>query len=260
MEKELLKQLKYSNLEEFGRALELVETAPEGQYYDVGNFVRLIRLFQNNDMDLLVPITGFKGTGKTTLALLIARTYLKLYYPQIDFVKKLEDFVVFTAEGIKKNILDEEKEYLPLVADEAVMFMLGEDWGKTQSRELKKIFTQARIKHRVIFPCIPEFWWIDSKYREGMVLFWIHVVARGKALVFTPDIKIGSIDKWHRKEFERVTGINIFSSPEKIINIYRHHPCFFDVMNFPKINQETYGKYMQLREEALIKTKEETEG
>jgi hypothetical protein len=207
-------------------------------------------------MDMIVGITGFKGVGKTTLALDLTYKYLTMFKPEIDFKNELHRFIAFDPEQIKNNLLNEE-DGLPLIADEAVQWMMAEDWAKAESRILKKLFTLARLKHRIVFVCIPEFFWIDRKYREDMILFWIHVVGRGMGVIFTLDTKIGAKDKWHREEFEKISSFNVFTPPEKIINIYRKHPCFFDGIKFNKIDENIYNKYLKLRNEALMKAGEE---
>jgi hypothetical protein len=224
----------------------------KGSYQDLGNFCMMIRKFQEQDMDLLIPITGYKGVGKSTLALQLARTYLRLYHPEINMTSELDKFVVFSAEGVKKNLL-EQPNGMPLIADEAALFMMAEDWAKLESRMMKKLFTLARIKHRIIFTCIPDFWWLDRKYREDMVLFWIHTISRGQSIIFTQDVKIGVDDKWHRKEFQKLvsTSLNVFTPPETLINIYRRVPCFFDVLTFPKGEQPLYERYLELRNMTL---------
>ena len=239
---------------------ELVEPQPllenvavgEGSYSTMHHFITMQRELQERDMDSVVPITGFKGLGKSTLGLQIAKHYLDEYYPDISFQKDMEKFVCYNNGDLYRNLM-EGTEMMPVVADEAVRFMMAEDWGKLENREMKKTFAQVRTKKRVILPCIPDFFWLDRKYREDMVYFWIHIVARGIAIIFTADMKVGVDDKWHRKEFQKLSGrITIFSPYEEVVKIYRKHPCFLDVFKFPKLEQDTYAKYLKLRTKKIF--------
>lgn len=223
------------------------------------NVVNLIKTLQNKDMDVVLPITGIKGIGKSSLALQITRVYLEKFFPNINLYHNLQNFLAFTTEQVYENLLNDEFENLPLVIDEAYRCMASEDWMKVESKTLKKIFAQIRVRHRAILACLPDFWWLDRKYREDMVHFWMHVIGRGVAILFTADLSIGIKDKWHRKEFEEVKSrsnlkkrIDIFTPTEKVLELYTRHPCYFDIVVFPKADEVVYQKYLRFRKEALI--------
>ncbi|RLE45207.1 hypothetical protein DRJ16_00075 [Candidatus Woesearchaeota archaeon] len=235
--------------------------AETGSYKNLRNFVGMLKKFQEKDMDLIIPITAPKGFGKSTLMLEIIRTYVEEFmgFKERQIVSRLHEFIAYDNEEVMKNILDMNKAYWPLGSDEAVWWMMAEDWAKAESKRMKKIIAQARDPfHRIILACIPDFWWIDKKYREDMIFFWLHIVGRGVAIIFTPDLKIGIKDKWHRKEFEKIKGtINIFTPPDKAVKLYSKHPCFMDVLKFPKCDKMLYDRYLKLKYEHTTKVEEE---
>ena len=236
---------------------------PEEEYYcyeNLDKFVDVLKGLQEKDMDVLIPVTGFKGVGKSTFALQLTRRYLQKYWnwqPEgvtFDtwFKRHLRDFIAYDNFDVM-NKIEKAADSQPLVCDEAVRFAMSEDWMKAESKELKKMFAQIRTKHLIIIFAIPEFWWIDRKYREDMTLFWAHIIQRGFAVVFTPDMKIGVKDKWHRDIFMKVNRpVNIFTPADAVLSYYRKHPCYWDEIKFPPLPQDIYAKYLTMRNEHVI--------
>lgn len=221
-----------------------------GSWKNLEKFVDLLREFQNQDMDLLIPIDGFKGSGKTTCGCVIIKKYLEKYMNE-NF--NPDKYIAYDNYEVQEKI-NNLPPFSPLLCDEAVRFALGEDWQKQESKELKKIFTQIRTKHLIIFFCIPNFFWLDKKYREDMSAFWVHTFSRGYALIFTPDLRIGVEDKWHRKEFEKkiTRPLNLFSNIENVLPFYRKHPCYWADLQFPKLEQPLYDRYLGLRDSKAL--------
>lgn len=219
-------------------------------YKELDNFVDLLRGFQELDMDLLIPITGFKGSGKTTNGMDIASKYLEKYGTEPFDPERHIAYDNFDVQ----NLIQHLPPYSPLLCDEAVRFAMGEDWQKGESKELKKKVTQIRTKHLIILFCIPEFWWLDKKYREDLTVFWIHCFCRGYSLVFTPDLRLGVEDHWHRKEFQKgvTRSINIFTPINEILPYYRKHPCYWSDLSFYKINERIYSKYLRIRDQKAL--------
>lgn len=220
----------------------------EKPYANLSNLSSLIKNWLQKDLDVVIAVTGPKGVGKSTLALQIAR--------RISDNFNVERHVAYTFEDIV-NRFDELNEFEPLVIDEAVNTMMSEDWNTFQSKYLKKLFAKIRVKHLAIILCIPNFFWLDKKYREDMVNMWIHVIRRGLGVIFLPNLSI-SEDKWDKKWFEKHNiRFSYFTKMEKVVDKLKRHPCFFDFVSYPKLPQEIEDKYKTLRREAIFKQSEE---
>jgi len=131
--------------------------------------------------------------------------------------------------------------------DEAVNFASGMEHQKTESKELKKLFTVIRPKRFWIFFNIPEVSWIDSKYREAMSSFWLRMIERGVGVLFEKD-KGEAQEKYHMKELQKIMGaVKYFTPMEKIRRSIMKHPCYFDTFKFPEIDPIVYDNYEMVR-------------
>lgn len=219
-----------------------------GAYKTLNEFTKLEKVIvQEQDMDFLCAVSGFKGLGKTTFSVQAARRYLENF---CNTKFNLTANMAYDNDEVMQKTLD-LKEYHTLVCDEAVRFAMAEDWMQSESKDLKRMFAQIRTKHLVYFFNIPEFWWLDKKYREDMTTCWVHIIKRGIAAVFFPDLTPGVIDRWHRKElltiFEK-RPLSFFTiNIEHVVRSLHQHPCFWDVIAYPQLPQDMYASYLELR-------------
>ncbi|MDX1373465.1 MAG: hypothetical protein R3321_13410, partial [Nitrososphaeraceae archaeon] len=185
--------------------------------------VKYFRKMQLTDFDIFCPITGKKGFGKSSKSISLARKFVQMYgkfclkckneffepiklcpkcnsetIKQLPF--KLSKYLAYDNEDVKR-LIHTLPPYAPLIADEAARFAMGEDWAKSENKDMKKLMAQIRTKHLVMFFNIPKFKWMDSKYRDDMATIWIRVVKRGVALIFHPDLAEVD-DSWHLKELQ----------------------------------------------------------
>ena len=137
--------------------------------------------------------------------------------------------------------------YSPIIADEAVKFAAGMNHNKSESKELKELFTVIRPKRFWFFFCIPEFQWIDSKYRESMSNFWLRMIERGTGILFEKD-KGEAKEKYHMKEMQKRMGVvKYFTSMDKIKRSLKRHPCYFDTFHFKGLPNRIYDNYEMVR-------------
>ena len=136
-----------------------------------------------------------------------------------------------------------------MIIDEAVNVMMGEDWGKRENKDLKKIFTKMRTRHLCVFANIPDFWWLDAKYRENMVTFWTHVYQRGWTALSYPSLVPGIKDRWFRDYFLKTqTRISYLTPKDVSEGMMRKYPCYQDIIYYPKVPDKIYSKYRELRD------------
>jgi hypothetical protein len=214
-----------------------------------------------NDFDVIAAVTGPKGVGKSSLAIQISRKILefqdKKFEPERHIAYLYEDVI---------NKIDELDEYEPLIIDEAVNVMMSEDWNKIESKYLKKVFAKLRVRHLIVFLCIPEFSWLDKKYREGMVNYWLFVPTRGFFILFTPKVFTAKEDKWELDRLENLLkGINysdILKKKELTKNLESRIaslPTHLTLGAFEAVPKDIYEKYLELRKAAIDKSSEQGE-
>jgi hypothetical protein len=212
------------------------------------------------DFDVVAAVTGPKGVGKSSLAIQISRKILELQGKKFE----PERHVAYLYEDVidKINELDEHE---PLIIDEAVNVMMSEDWNKIESKYLKKVFAKLRVRHLIVFLCIPEFSWLDKKYREGMVNFWLFVPTRGVFILFTPKVFTAKEDKWNLDKIEGVfKGLGYLDVVEgKYISkdILQKVGLIGNSISgtFEPVPKEIYEKYLELRKAAIEKSYEQGE-
>jgi hypothetical protein len=228
---------------------------------EVTKVAKLFLLTTLEDFDVLAAVTGPKGVGKSSLAIQISRKILEFQDKEFE----PERHVAYLYEDVV-NKIDELDEHEPLIIDEAVNVMMSEDWNKIESKYLKKVFAKLRVRHLIVFLCIPEFTWLDKKYREGMVNFWLFVPTRGFFILFTPKIFTAKEDKWELDRLENILkGINysdILKEKELTKNLESRIstlPTHLTLGAFEEVPKEIYKKYLELRKAAIEKSSEQGE-
>jgi hypothetical protein len=228
---------------------------------EITKVAKLFLLTTLEDFDVLAAVTGPKGVGKSSLAIQISRKILEFQDKEFE----PERHVAYLYEDVidKINELDEHE---PLIIDEAVNVMMSEDWNKIESKYLKKVFAKLRVRHLIVFLCIPEFSWLDKKYREGMVNFWLFVPTRGFFILFTPKIFTAKEDKWELDRLENILkGMNysdIVKEKELTKNLESRIatlPTHLTLGAFEPVPKEIYEKYLELRKAAIEKSSEQGE-
>jgi hypothetical protein len=268
------------------------------EYTKVYQFIKYIRYVQEQDLDTLIGISGRKGTGKSNLNLLINIEYLRRYglfcpkcehqwiitkkvcgrnppyfekcpkcknpskYAQPFKIYSLNKYVAWDNEDVVKKIHELEA-YSPICCDEGVRFAMGEDWNVKENKNLKKLVAQCRPKHLIMIINIPKFAWMDKKYRNDMITFWIRIIRRGLAVILEPDLGIGD-DAFMLKEFDKLLGSYFHRTPladlkKKCINLYNRHPPTFDFFGIPPIPKKLYEKYLVMRNKAVFEKKKKEE-
>jgi len=182
---------------------------------------------------------------------------------RIQKVKKFNfnRYLAYDNEEVRRLIL-ELPPYSPILCDEGVRFMMGEDWNKSDSKEMKKLFAQMRTKHLLLFVAVPRFGWVDSKYRNDMTTFWIRVIKRGSALLMIPN-QGETDDPWNLKTFKTMLGDYSFFTSEqqlkmKMEKLRRKHPCVYDYFQIPKVPDNIYADYLVARNKKAFQSSSES--
>lgn len=200
------------------------------------------------DRDFIFTINGPRGVGKSTLGAGYAKTYFENCLG-LPFTKtKLKQSLVKPQE-IQEEILNPEHEFWPIVLDEAVMSAYVGDYAKSDVKDLVKLFTICRDKHRPICLISPGADDITTRLRNFAV-YRLSVKARGIAVLFTKDLsEAASKDPFHLEAMPKYEGVYDENTPvSDIVKRLRKHPCFKDVIDFPPLPKEVEGWYKEQRE------------
>lgn len=225
----------------------------KGSYQDLNKVIELCRVWLGQDMDLLAGISAFKGLGKSTLTLGFLKRWIELILkrnmiPSEDLVK----YIIYDNDELYVKPYEVEP-YSVIICDEAVRFAMGEDWNLSENRQIKKLITQIRTKHLVIFFNIPDFFWLDRKYRETLSTFRINIIARGSGVMYLPDLRDGIPDRWHKKYFkDKVKPYNYFTPPNEVLKSLRRHPCYYMDFSFPPCPKNIYDQYLKIRDSRVF--------
>ena len=222
------------------------------------------------DSDVIVAVTGMRGSGKSTFDIQITRKYLERHLKENFTISDLNKYVGYNNDDVFKKIYSLPK-FNPLIGDEAIRFIWSRDWNRSPNKELIRLTTQIRTKKLLFFLNIPKITWMDSSFREAMVDIWVWTWAtlnkegekESYAFVFQRDENQGEGDSWHLAKLrdmqrrKKKSIIGKFSDVDNILKMIKKHPCFFDAFKFPKLPQEMYDAYQKIRDERAFEKESE---
>lgn len=220
---------------------------PDNFNYGYRKFKEFVKMmFHRNlaDYDSMIVLTAVKGTGKSSMALMLAREWCKIMGVRLSLKKN----IVFSNKQLI-NAIDTLPPYSVIVCDEAVNFCLSSEWAKSENKELKKKLAQVRTKHFFFILCFPmKIQKIEKTYLDSFVNYWIEIPFRGQAIVFTRDNNPVN-DSWRLKDFNMVGNYNDFTNSEAITAALKKHPNFWSDMRIPPCPPLLYERYKnQVRE------------
>lgn len=268
-------------------------------YEKIKQFVISCRVMQESELDVLTIVSSPKGFGKSSLIINAGNIYVQffglrclscshiwmytgnalitsgkdytvkpnLFEPcpvcgcqsigrvdEIDFKR----YLAYDNEDVKELIYTLPA-FSPLLPDEGVRFLMGEDWMLTENKELKKLFAQMRTKRLLVFTNIPKFKWLDSKYRNDMTTFWIRILQRGLVILMQPDLGEDD-DPWHMKEFQKKLKSYFYFTPREVLlkraeDLKKNVPTVFDYFFVPKVPEHIYQKYLEARDAKVFERK-----
>jgi len=227
----------------------------EGAYKKMHDFLKFLRSFQINNFDCMIPVSSPKGFGKSTTCIQLAKRFMEKYHDK-DF--SFNRNVAYSNADVTEKLGKMEK-YEVLVCDEALDFAQASDWNKRESKQLKKIFGKIRTKHLIVFFAIPNFWWLDAKYRETFSTFRLHQIDRGYVIVYRPNLADGIVDRWDKKFFENVRFHSYGSKLNQALRTYRKHPSYYGEFAIPKLPDPLYENYQKVRDQNIFDNEDETD-
>lgn len=190
-------------------------------------------------------VNGFvvSNTGKSSAAIMLARYWCLLLGIRFDPKKHI---AYTNADVINK--IEALPKFHPIICDESVRFASAEDWAKKEGKVLKKKLAQVRTKHLLYILCFPlKVQKLEKNYLESFTNYWIDLFGRGIGAIYIKD-KNPSMDSWRVKDFDKVGSYTEFTDTEKIAQMLKNHPNFWQIIKFPKPPAWLYTKYLKTRE------------
>jgi len=208
-------------------------------------FVRRAKKRVRKDFDLVIAITGEEGMGKSVLAIQLGM--------RLDKNFKLEKNSIYTNED--KEIIDKITtlpRYSVLIIDEAVKLLYKLNWQSPIQKMMNQIYNLCRKENQISIFCIPRFRDLNEYFRNQRVKIWIHVIARGHAIIFTRDWSPVSKDPWYcdslQKTIEqgsRKLNVGEIGLEEKLMFLRKSRSYATD-FTFEDISDELKEEYKKL--------------
>jgi hypothetical protein len=198
------------------------------------------------NFDSLILITGEKGSGKSSFAIMLAREWCRLLGIMFDSDKH----IAYSNRQVQEKI-DKLDKFQPLICDEAINFATSEAWNLKSNKELKKKLGQVRTKHLFYILCFPlKIMKVDKVYLDSYVNYWIDLIGRGRGALFVKD-KNPVHDSWRLKDFRDLGAYTEFTSMDKVQKKLMKHPNFWYIITSPKPSARVYNKYLVVREQNI---------
>lgn len=163
----------------------MTDTRMEMTNLTLRQYTDYIERRNHDDNDSVILVTGYEGTGKSTIAGIMAH--------RLDPEFTMDKVIFYNINAWWEQINDETW-YRSLWLDEALDFLLSYEWGSKQSKSIIKEIAFCRYKRKYIILCLPNIGWLNVYLREHRVKFWVYVKKRGVA-----ELHIGVPQKWGKE-------------------------------------------------------------
>lgn len=206
-------------------------------------FVRYCLYRNLANFDTLILLTGDKGVGKSSFAIMLAKEWCRI----LGIAFNPNTFIAYSNVQMTERIENLNK-FSPLIGDESVLFASSENWNKRENKDLKLKLAQVRTKHFFFILCFPlKIKKVDKSYLDSFVNYWIDLFSRGKGALYVRSLS-PAMESWRIDDFKELGNYNEFTSSEEIAKKLSKHPNFWYLITAPKPSEKLYKRYLMVRE------------
>jgi len=120
------------------------------------------------DYDIVVAITGYEGSGKSTFAVLLSEICKKNYGYKYTFPKNPAEFLTALNDDTIKI----------LIVDEAIVNLYSRNSMSSENKQFVELLTMCRSKNKIMLFLIPRLRNIDIYLRADRIFQWLEIRER----------------------------------------------------------------------------------
>ena len=216
------------------------------------------------DTDTIIAVSGNRGIGKSSLAVLISRhlAYLLGCRPF-----SLKDDIIYygTPNEVYEKMFGEKNKSVPVVADEVLTFASKHKWQSKENLSFEDSTLLSRVQNKAVFLVGPRLMDMSEVFRNQRVILNLEILERGKAALFKRYPSTQVSDPWFIKKIETLIVEQgrkfITATPyEKQLFYEKNVPTFVEMIYYPKLDAPTDRAYKALSmamRMSVVKPKEE---
>lgn len=178
-------------------------------------FIRDLKLDLRNDWDRIIVVTGQRGVGKSTLALLLAK--LVDYNFNFGRLAFQPDEIIPIIQGMDA--------YEGMIMDEGGEIWGRQDWATKVSINITKQFQGDRYKNTIRFVLAPNIFYLNRKAID-MAHYWIRVYSPDNRLRGFAEVRMVSEKDYHDKKLPYAPtfmDLEFCDLPKEIAQEYRKY-------------------------------------
>lgn len=238
----------------------LLEDIKEKERYNktFAFFINKIKERLRDDWDLVIAVSGTEGVGKSSLGIEMCKAIDKNF-----LLDKNVSYLPDAKEIFDK--LNSINQYGAYLIDEAVRVLHKHHWFDNVQQKINEWYATERYQNKVTILCIPRFTNLTENFRNHRVNIWVHVLARGIAIVYLKDLDKDTDDPWHIK-FNRQLKEKLYKNKrvaEISIQAYlyaeRKTKNYLFDFTFPDLAPEEKNLYLELKVKSRDKLKAEAQ-
>lgn len=209
------------------------------------------------DKDVALGISGYEGDGKSTLAVnILIETLLEQGKSEEEILANFDNYMIYSPnkDEMFKKITRPEK-YAPINSDEAVKALYKLNWASTSQKFLNMLFQLCRKENKINILCIPRFTDLNEYFRNHRIMFWIHILETGTAVLMIRDWSPFSKDPWYLDENKKI--IDLIRKKRKVgdidlqqkINLMKKTRGFIAIVQWDDLTTKFKNVYKKGKEE-----------